>query len=102
MSLSLQFCGATGEVTGSLYVLRTEKHTVLLECGLVQGGEENELIREVPVHRGARAQVLEQLLRHPAPDRLGAAPRRTGAVGAAMGAFSMPRSRAVPALPGAT
>ena len=42
MSLSLQFHGATGEVTGSLYVLRTGRHTVLLECGLVQGGEENE------------------------------------------------------------
>lgn len=42
MSLTLQFYGAAGEVTGSLYVLRTGKHTVLLECGLVQGGEENE------------------------------------------------------------
>lgn len=42
MTLSLEFCGATGEVTGSLYVLRTGKHTVLMECGLVQGGEENE------------------------------------------------------------
>jgi metallo-beta-lactamase family protein len=42
VSLTLQFCGATGEVTGSLYVLRTGDHTVLLECGLVQGGEENE------------------------------------------------------------
>ena len=42
MSLTLEFCGATGEVTGSLYVLRTGDHTVLLECGLVQGGAENE------------------------------------------------------------
>ena len=42
MSLQLQFFGATGEVTGSLYVLRTGAHTVLLECGLVQGGADNE------------------------------------------------------------
>lgn len=42
MSLELQFFGATGEVTGSLYVIRTGSHTVLLECGLVQGGAENE------------------------------------------------------------
>ena len=42
MSLTLEFCGATGEVTGSLYILRTGKHTVVLECGLVQGGAENE------------------------------------------------------------
>ena len=42
MSFELQFFGATGEVTGSLYVLRTGSHTVLLECGLIQGGAENE------------------------------------------------------------
>lgn len=42
MSFDLQFFGATGEVTGSLYVLRTGKHTVLLECGLIQGSPENE------------------------------------------------------------
>ena len=42
MSLQLQFFGATGEVTGSLYVLRTGSHTVLLECGLIQGGAQNE------------------------------------------------------------
>ncbi len=42
MSQGLQFFGATGEVTGSLYVLRAGSHTVLLECGLVQGGADNE------------------------------------------------------------
>ena len=40
--MELQFFGATGEVTGSLYVIRTGGHTVLLECGLIQGGNENE------------------------------------------------------------
>ncbi|NIL93484.1 MAG: MBL fold metallo-hydrolase [Woeseiaceae bacterium] len=40
--MSLQFFGATGEVTGSLYVLSTGTHTVLLECGLIQGGADNE------------------------------------------------------------
>jgi metallo-beta-lactamase family protein len=42
MSFELQCFGATGEVTGSLYLIRTDSHTVLLECGLVQGGAENE------------------------------------------------------------
>ena len=42
MSFDLQLFGATGEVTGSLYVIRTGSHTVLLECGLIQGGAENE------------------------------------------------------------
>jgi len=42
MSFEIQFLGAAGEVTGSLYAIRTGDHTVLLECGLVQGGKENE------------------------------------------------------------
>jgi metallo-beta-lactamase family protein len=42
VSFDLQLFGATGEVTGSLYVIRTGSHTVLLECGLIQGGAENE------------------------------------------------------------
>jgi metallo-beta-lactamase family protein len=42
MSFELQFYGATGEVTGSLYVMRTGSHTVLLECGLIQGGRDDE------------------------------------------------------------
>jgi metallo-beta-lactamase family protein len=42
MGVELQFCGAAGEVTGSLYVIRTTKHTVLLECGLIQGGRAAE------------------------------------------------------------
>ncbi|MBT8098060.1 MAG: MBL fold metallo-hydrolase [Woeseia sp.] len=42
MSMELQFLGATGEVTGSMYLLRMPQHTVLLECGLVQGGRKTE------------------------------------------------------------
>ncbi|MBT8087604.1 MAG: MBL fold metallo-hydrolase [Gammaproteobacteria bacterium] len=42
MGLEVQFFGATGEVTGSMYVIRAGSHTVLLECGLVQGGAKNE------------------------------------------------------------
>jgi metallo-beta-lactamase family protein len=42
MTYTLQFFGATEQVTGSLYVLRTATHTVLLECGLIQGGRAAE------------------------------------------------------------
>ena len=42
MTFELQVLGAAGEVTGSLYAIRTDAHTVLLECGLVQGSTENE------------------------------------------------------------
>jgi len=42
MRLQLQFFGATEEVTGSLYVLRAGNRTILLECGLLQGGHDHE------------------------------------------------------------
>ena len=42
MTFELQFVWATGEVTGSLYVVRAGPHLVLLECGLIQGGGDNE------------------------------------------------------------
>ena len=38
MSFELQFFGATGQVTGSLYALRSNGHLILLECGLVATG----------------------------------------------------------------
>ena len=42
MAITLQFFGATEQVTGSLYLLRTARHTVMLECGLIQGGRVEE------------------------------------------------------------
>lgn len=42
MTVELEFCGAAGEVTGSAYVVRTGGHTILLECGLIQGGKSAE------------------------------------------------------------
>ena len=42
MPLEIGFHGAAGHVTGSLYLLRAGEHTVLLECGLVQGGKKDE------------------------------------------------------------
>ena len=39
---SLTFFGATGQVTGSCYLLETSSHRILLECGLFQGTKETE------------------------------------------------------------
>jgi metallo-beta-lactamase family protein len=39
---SLTFFGATGQVTGSCYLLETSSHCILLECGLFQGSKETE------------------------------------------------------------
>ncbi|MDH4124917.1 MAG: MBL fold metallo-hydrolase [Gammaproteobacteria bacterium] len=48
MSFEIQFFGATEQVTGSLYVVRANGHTVLLECGQVQGGRNEELQNREP------------------------------------------------------
>lgn len=37
MAATIQFLGATGTVTGSKYLISTERAQVLLECGLFQG-----------------------------------------------------------------
>ncbi len=51
--MELKFLGAAGSVTGSCYLLRTSRHTLLLECGQVQGGpreeEHNRLPFPVPI-----------------------------------------------------
>jgi len=48
MTFELTFYGATEQVTGSLYVIRADGHTVLLECGLVQGSREDEARNREP------------------------------------------------------
>jgi len=37
MSVTLRFCGAAHTVTGSCYLLRTDKGQILVDCGLFQG-----------------------------------------------------------------
>ena len=38
--MEIEFFGAAGEVTGSCHVLRVGRQTVLLDCGMVQGGRD--------------------------------------------------------------
>ena len=51
--MELKFLGAAGGVTGSCYLLKTSRHTLLLECGQIQGRradeERNRLPFPVPV-----------------------------------------------------
>jgi metallo-beta-lactamase family protein len=44
---NLTFYGATGQVTGSCYLLETGSHRILLDCGLFQGSKETEKQNEV-------------------------------------------------------
>jgi len=41
--MQLEFFGAAGEVTGSCHILRVGGATLLLDCGLIQGGERPDL-----------------------------------------------------------
>ncbi|HUF74364.1 MAG TPA: MBL fold metallo-hydrolase RNA specificity domain-containing protein [Gammaproteobacteria bacterium] len=40
--MDIQFFGATGQVTGLCYLVRVREHRILLECGLIQGRQEDE------------------------------------------------------------
>lgn len=40
--MQIAFFGACGEVTGSNFILEAAGHKILFECGLFQGGRENE------------------------------------------------------------
>ena len=42
MAAELEFFGAAGEVTGSCHIVRSGGHTLLLDCGMIQGGREEE------------------------------------------------------------
>lgn len=44
---TLRFLGATQQVTGSCYLIESEQHKILLECGMIQG----EIRPETPTER---------------------------------------------------
>ena len=46
--MELEFYGATRSVTGSCHILRAGGRTILLDCGLVQGGPEDEAVNREP------------------------------------------------------
>jgi metallo-beta-lactamase family protein len=40
--MHVEFYGATGGITGSCHIVRANGHTILLDCGLIQGRREEE------------------------------------------------------------
>ena len=40
--MEIQSCGAAQEVTGSCHLIKVGEHTVLLDCGLIQGRRKDE------------------------------------------------------------
>ena len=51
---------AGGEVTGSAYLVQTDKANVLVDCGMFQGGKTSEAKNKLP--QGAKVQDIDALV----------------------------------------
>lgn len=71
--MQLEFYGAAGEVTGSCHILRVRGATLLLDCGMIQGGEHPELRNRAAFPFDA-AQVDAVVLSHAHIDHCGRLP----------------------------
>lgn len=47
-NMDIQFCGAAKVVTGSNYLLTTDKYNILIDCGMFQGNEELDRMNYQP------------------------------------------------------
>src|SRR5262245_60319459 len=63
---------AVGEVTGSAYYVQTEQASVLVDCGLFQGGKKSEALNRSPT--GAKQKLDAVLLTHGHLDHTGRLP----------------------------
>ena len=71
--MQLEFFGAAAEVTGSCHVLRVGGKTVLLDCGLIQGGKADEARNADPFPFDA-AKIDAVVLSHAHLDHCGRLP----------------------------
>jgi len=71
--MELEFYGAAGRVTGSCHILRVAGRTVLLDCGMIQGGREEEALNTDPFPFDA-ARVDAVVLSHAHIDHSGRLP----------------------------
>ncbi|MFN4179348.1 MAG: MBL fold metallo-hydrolase RNA specificity domain-containing protein [Armatimonadota bacterium] len=69
----LKFCGAAGEVTGSCHLVQFDDATVLLDCGIFQGGEERHIRNREPFPFDPKS-VKAVLLSHAHLDHCGRLP----------------------------
>jgi metallo-beta-lactamase family protein len=72
--MKIKLTGASGgEVTGSAYLLRTKKATILIDAGMFQGGRQSEAKNKLP--QGARPDEIDAvLLTHAHLDHTGRLP----------------------------
>ncbi len=71
--MHLQFYGAAGEVTGSCHILTVRGRTLLLDCGLIQGGDDPDSRNRQPFPFDAAA-VDAVVLSHAHIDHCGRLP----------------------------
>jgi len=71
--MELEFYGAAGYVTGSCHILRVGDQTVLLDCGLIQGGDREEAKNADPFPFAA-AEIDAVVLSHAHIDHSGRLP----------------------------
>jgi len=71
--MELEFYGAAGHVTGSCHILRINGSTVLLDCGLIQGGDREEAKNADPFPFDA-AEIDAVVLSHAHIDHSGRLP----------------------------
>lgn len=77
--MHLQFYGAAGEVTGSCHILTVQGRTLLLDCGMIQGGDDPDRRNREPFPFDA-ARLDAVVLSHAHIDHCGRLPllRRRG------------------------
>jgi metallo-beta-lactamase family protein len=71
--MHLQFYGAAGEVTGSCHILTIRGRTLLLDCGLIQGGDDPDTRNRQPFPFDAAA-IDAVILSHAHIDHCGRLP----------------------------
>ena len=60
--MKIYFHGATGDVTGSAYHVKTKHASVLIDCGLFQGGKEERAKNRQRARLESGGMVLTQLM----------------------------------------
>ena len=72
--MQLEFYGGAGEVTGSCHILTVGGRRLLLDCGMIQGGDRPRTSAIAPISRSTRRSVDAVILSHAHIDHCGRLP----------------------------
>jgi len=74
VNMDIKFCGAANVVTGSNFLITTDRHKILLDCGMFQGGKELERLNYEPFPYNP-AEIDYLILSHAHIDHSGRIPK---------------------------